>query len=259
MPKPLPSIGEERSARQVVRRASSSKKSLSTTAAAAAAAAAESETTQVEEIDNSDDKNVAIVADVNKKAKKNRSTTFMAFGKMKAVSNKDFKQIVGRGNAKKFFMDNTPRCRGLPVGAFSDAVDRKTLTTYCAKNNVDQKMIEKLYKNYQGDIESAFHKDGSKKKWYDMSLDLMLEPFSASRIEQVSEPRAKQTAKAKRSELVTLVFTLFHSIPGCLHCAVALVQQGVSWPVPSRWQGPEGNVVLQVHYIQLRAGEEKRF
>ena len=134
----------------------------------------------------------------------------MAFGKMKAVSNKDFKQIVGRGNAKKFFMDNTPRCRGLPVGAFSDAVDRKTLTTYCAKNNVDQKMIEKLYKNYQGDIESAFHKDGSKKKWYDMSLDLMLEPFSASRIEQVSEPRAKQTAKAQRqhrSKKSTIVMT----------------------------------------------------
>jgi len=93
------------------------------------------------------------------------------------------KTVVGIGKAKKFMIGPG---RGLPVRAFPDPQTRKCLQMYCNRNGITQKMLEQQYFDYQEMIEGRFHADGMKKKWYDFSLDTVIEIFDKHRIEMVA-------------------------------------------------------------------------
>ena len=86
---------------------------------------------------------------------------------------------------KKFLIDDDG-CKGMPIGAFSDANNRKTLTEFCKDKKIGGRDVEKMYKKHAHVIESPYHQDGTKKKWYEFSLDIPLETFMGSRVEQVA-------------------------------------------------------------------------
>ncbi|GMH58304.1 hypothetical protein TrST_g9603 [Triparma strigata] len=94
------------------------------------------------------------------------------------------KTVVGIGKAKKFVVDGTGR--GLPIRAFPDAATRRTLLMYCSRNGITQKMLEQLYDSHKEVIEGRYHYDGTKKKWYDYSVDSSLDIFEGHRVEMIA-------------------------------------------------------------------------
>ncbi|GMI21462.1 hypothetical protein TrCOL_g3127 [Triparma columacea] len=93
------------------------------------------------------------------------------------------KTVVGIGKAKKYAIGPG---RGLPIRAFPDPQTRRCLQMYCGRNGITQKMLEQKYFAYQDMIEGRYHADGMKKKWYDFSLDTVIEVFDNHRIEMVA-------------------------------------------------------------------------
>ena len=81
--------------------------------------------------------------------KKKERKSFLASLASPSIKKKgEFKQIVGRGTLKKFFIDDSPGCKGMPVGAFADPGNRKTLTEYCKNKGITGKDVEKMYKKF---------------------------------------------------------------------------------------------------------------
>eukprot|EP00520_Triparma_pacifica_P014735 CAMPEP_0118637068 /NCGR_PEP_ID=MMETSP0785-20121206/2958_1 /TAXON_ID=91992 /ORGANISM="Bolidomonas pacifica, Strain CCMP 1866" /LENGTH=661 /DNA_ID=CAMNT_0006528235 /DNA_START=88 /DNA_END=2070 /DNA_ORIENTATION=- len=93
------------------------------------------------------------------------------------------KTVVGIGKNKKYAIGPG---RGLPIRAFPDPQTRRCLQMYCGRNGITQRMLEQKYAQYKDIIEGRYHNDGMKKKWYDFSLDSVIEIFDNHRIEMVA-------------------------------------------------------------------------
>ena len=57
---------------------------------------------------------------------------------------------------------------------------------YCSRNGITQKMLEQLYDSHKEVIEGRYHYDGTKKKWYDYSIDSSLDIFEGHRVEMIA-------------------------------------------------------------------------
>ena len=82
---------------------------------------------------------------------------------------------------KLFKMDDTGR--GLPVNAFKEATTRRVLQAYCASMGVTQAEMETLFRRHRHSINGREHADGSKKRFFDYSVDDSVAIFDGHRLE----------------------------------------------------------------------------